>query len=274
MTLETGWRTDAPVADSILRAFLHNQAEVGDLVAAAVGGRQARVPGLALAATGGPVVYTNQAILFRPVLTTDDPLLAEVDRFFAGSPSAMLLSAWPTPDLSARGWHLIGHPMFVVRAPGPHESTAPDGLRIATVRTPDELALAQRVAIEGYPLPEAAALPPHGLFGANLLGGPIRIRVAFIDGEPAGVGSGHVGHGVANLCLAATLPNARRRGAWKSLVWARVDDAPDLPAVAFTSDDSRPGFIGLGFLPITRFTLWLVPGQPSVASTAAAAADS
>jgi hypothetical protein len=260
MTLETGWRDDAPIADSILRAFLHNQADVGDLVAAAVGGRGARVPGLALADTGGPVVYTNQAILFRPVLTADDPLLAEVDGFFAGSPSAMLLSAWPTPDLSVRGWQLIGHPMFVVRAPGPHEVGPPDGPSIVPTHTADQLALAERVVIDGYPLPEAAGLPRHALFGVDLLNGPIRIRVAFVDGAPAGVASGHVGHGVDNLCLAATLPIARRRGAWKSLVWARVDDAPELPAVAFTSDDSRPGFIRLGFLPITRFTLWLVPG--------------
>jgi len=259
MTLETGWRTDAPIADSIVRAFLHNQADVGDLVADAVGGRRARVPGLALADTGGPVVYTNQAVLFRPVLTVDDPLLDETDRFFTGS--AMLLSAWPTPDLASRGWQPIGHPMFVVRAPGPHESQLPDGVRIARVHTAEDLALSERVVIEGYPLPEAAGLPPNALFGPDLLDGPIRIRLAYVDGEPAGVGSGHVGHGVDNLCLAATTPNARRRGAWKSLVWARVDDAPELPAVAFTSDDSRPGFIALGFLPITRFTLWLIPAS-------------
>ena len=33
-------------------------------------------------------------------------------------------------------------------------------------------------------------------------------------------------------------------------------DAPDLPAVAFTSDYSRPGFERMGFLVIMRFTLW------------------
>jgi hypothetical protein len=33
---------------------------------------------------------------------------------------------------------------------------------------------------------------------------------------------------------------------------------PDLPAVAFTSDYSRPGFLRMGFLPITVFTLWAV----------------
>jgi len=262
MTLQSGWFDDATGADSVLRAFLHNQADVGDLVAGAVGGRHLRLPGLALADTGGPVVYTNQAVLFRPVLAADDPALDEVERFFAGPCPAMLLSAWPTPDLSVRGWTLIGHPMFVVRAPVPHEVTPTDGVTVVPVHTADELARAERVVIDGYPLPEAAWLPPHALFGLGLLGSPIRVRVAFVDGQPAAIASGHVGNGVANLCLAATLPLARRRGAWRSLVWARVDDAPHLPAVAFTSDDSRPGFVRLGFLPITRFTLWLVPGRP------------
>lgn len=60
-----------------------------------------------------------------------------------------------------------------------------------------------------------------------------------------------------NLCLGATLPAARRRGVWEALVWARVGDAPDLPAVAYTSDDSRPDFLRMGSLPLARFTLWV-----------------
>jgi hypothetical protein len=36
-------------------------------------------------------------------------------------------------------------------------------------------------------------------------------------------------------------------------------DAADLPAVAYTSDFSRPGFERLGYLPITRLTLWWRP---------------
>jgi hypothetical protein len=45
---------------------------------------------------------------------------------------------------------------------------------------------------------------------------------------------------------------------WRTLVTARCADTPGLPAVAFTSDYSRPGFLRMGFLPITRFTLWAV----------------
>jgi len=38
-----------------------------------------------------------------------------------------------------------------------------------------------------------------------------------------------------------------------------VNEAPDQPAVAFTSDDSRPGFVKMGFLPAFRFTLLVRP---------------
>jgi hypothetical protein len=36
-------------------------------------------------------------------------------------------------------------------------------------------------------------------------------------------------------------------------------EGPDLHAVAFTSDDSRPGFVKHGFLPVMRFTLLVRP---------------
>ena len=35
-------------------------------------------------------------------------------------------------------------------------------------------------------------------------------------------------------------------------MWARVGDAPSLPAVAYTSDYSRPGFERMGFVPTIR----------------------
>ena len=94
--------------------------------------------------------------------------------------------------------------------------------------------------------------------GPALLGSAVRNWIGYLDGNPIAVAASHAAHGVVNLCLgrdpvgrAATRRMAHaRRGA------ARQD--PDLPAVAFTSDHSRPGFLRMGFLPITRFTLWAV----------------
>ena len=56
------------------------------------------------------------------------------------------------------------------------------------------------------------------------------------------------------------IAQARRRGVWEALVWARVAEGPSLPAVAYTSDYSRPGFERMGFVPTIRFTLWVANG--------------
>jgi hypothetical protein len=257
--LETGWLADTPVDDTLLRQFLHNQGEVNAIVAEALGGRVDvdRAAGVFLADAECPVPYMNQALLTRPLANADDGLLDSVESFFAPSRFPVtLLSIWPTPDLTGRGWWLVGHPAFVARGPAPIEHHQPSDVVVRRATTPDELAAAERVVIEGYPIDEAAGSAPGSLFTPGLPDRGVVVRLGLLDGEPVAVGNAHVGHGVVNLCLGATLPAARRRGVWQSLVWARVADAPDRPAVAFTSDDSRPGFIRMGFMPITRFTMW------------------
>jgi hypothetical protein len=176
----------------------------------------------------------------------------------AGAPAWVLLSAWPTPALQHRGWDLVGHPAFVVRTPGaslrpPGERPIHVELRRAT--TAHDLAAAERIFVDGYPIAEGAGRPGATLPDA-LTSSAVSVRIAAVDGADVAVGMGHVGHGCVNLCGAATLTAARRTGAWGALVRARVDDAPDQPAVAFTSDYSRPGFEHLGFVSMLRFTMW------------------
>jgi hypothetical protein len=134
--------------------------------------------------------------------------------------------------------------------------TAADNVIVQRATTTDDLVDAERVAVEGYPLDEARGLPPLSLFPAELLDTAVTLRLGRLDGQAVGAGACHVAHGVVNLCFAATLPQARRRGVWEALVWDRVNDGPSLPAVAYTSDYSRPGFERMGFVPIIRFTLW------------------
>jgi len=254
--LETGWLADTPVGDTILRRFAFNQADLNERFAVGAGGRSERSGELSLADSGGPIAFFNQAIPLRPLTGVDDPLLDAAERFYSSaSHPATLLSLWPTPDLSARGWGLGGHPAFVARPPGPHAASRPE-VDVRLVETAADLQVVEEVAVDGYPLEEGRSLLPGGLLPPGLLDTGIRYRVAYLDGRPVAAASNHAGHGVVNLCFAATLPEARRHGAWSALLWARVDDHPDLPAVAFTSDYSRPGFERLGFLVVTRFTLW------------------
>lgn len=147
-----------------------------------------------------------------------------------------------SPHLAARGWQLMGHPTFVVRAPQPQPLQSAPGVRVTSVETTSQLALAERLAIEGYPLPDTADAPVGSAYPPGTLGTSLRQWVAELDGTPVGVGAAHAAHGVWNLCLAATLPEARRRGVWEALARTRLAEHPELPAAAFTSDFSRAGF--------------------------------
>jgi hypothetical protein len=259
--LESGWLSDTPVDDSILRRFLFNQADVNDTIARAIAGRVDRTSAVALSDSGLPVPYLNQATLFRPLRGDDDEVLDEVAAFYRNGSPALLLSAWPTPDLSRRGWMLVGHPMFVVRGATPvssYDELPKPGVSVRLARSAQDLALMERLLVDGYPIPELADLPPNRALGAALIGGPVAHRVGYLAGAPVATGASLAAHGVVNLCLASTLPAARRQGVWQAMVNARCADAPNLPAVAFTSDYSRPGFVRMGFLPIQRFTLWVV----------------
>lgn len=247
--LETGWLPDTPVDDSLLRRFLFNEAELKVLWAEAAGGRAEQRDDLVLADTGGQIPYFNQAVLLSPLDGVDDERLDAATAYFgaAGRPWT-LLSAWPTPDLSTRGWVLEGHPMLVARGPW-GDLTRPGDAEMVRELAASEVGEYERVLVEGYPM-------PGGEVPAGIVDRGVRVRVATIHGEVVAGAAGYVAHGVVNLCGAATLPSARRTGAWGALVRTRMADAPDLPAVAYTSDHSRPGFVHMGFLPVMRFTMW------------------
>ncbi len=259
--LETGCLPTTPVEDNLLRQFAHSQAVVNEITATAAGGSTHRGDDVFLADTGGPIPYLNQAILSRPLTGPDDPVLGTVESFFADAFSACrsvtLLSLWPTPDLSPNGWSLVGHPAMVLRSPGPVTHELAPGVETRLANSAEELALAERIAIDGYPFEDAKGLPTGSLFPPALAHTDLAVRLGLLKGEPVAIGNVVVVHGLVNLCLGATLPAARRRGVWEALVWARVNEASHLPAIAYTSDYSRPGFLRMGFLPITRFTLWM-----------------
>jgi hypothetical protein len=256
--IEDGWLPDTPIDDTILRQFVHNQAEANELTARVLHGRAAHTVGVFLADSGTPVPYLNQAILRRPLVSPGDDVLDEVEGFFAGVDRPVtLLSMWPTPNLATVGWHLVGHPVLVVRSPGPVQEEQSAGVGVRLAGSDADFAAAERIVVEGYPIPEAAGLPTGSLFPPEFRDSGLTIRLGTLDGEPVAIGNSHVGADVVNLCLGATLPGARRQGVWEALVWARVGEAPQLPAVAYTSDFSRPGFLRMGFLPVIRFTLWV-----------------
>ena len=259
--LTSGWGAREPIDDSVLRRFVFNQAEVVRALACGPSARHSVDDDVVMVDSSGPVAYSNMAVLLRPVTSADDPVLERIADFYAPATdrAALLLSVWPLPDLSARGLHLAGHPMFVVRAPGPVDTRVRDRVEVRDVTTADGLRELEHIAIEGYPIAEAKGSAAGTVFPDEVLATPLTLRIGLVDGVAVSGAAALDAHGVVNLCFAATLAAGRRRGVWSALVWARVNQAPDQPAVAFTSDDSRPGFVKMGFLPVTRFTLLVRP---------------
>src|SRR3954470_5965344 len=145
----TGWGAHEPIDDSVLRRFVFNQADVLRAMAGGPSGRAASDDDIVMVDSGGPVAYNNMAVLLRPVTSANDPVLDRVAEFYADARDrvSLLLSVWPLPDLSERGFVLGGHPMFVVRAPGPLPTGTRAGVEVHDVTTVDDLHTLERVAI-------------------------------------------------------------------------------------------------------------------------------
>jgi hypothetical protein len=116
------------------------------------------------------------------------------------------------------------------------------------------------VAVDGFPYRELQPYRPGALLDEGVLDdGRLRLWVGYEQDRPVCIGSLLVEAGVASFSLGVTLPAARRRGYWAAMAGVRLAHEPALPAVGVFSDMSRPSAEALGFVPITRFTLWHRP---------------
>ena len=70
------------------------------------------------------------------------------------------------------------------------------------------------------------------------------------------VAAAFVEHGIVDVLLVATRPEARRKGYGEALTWRAVSSEPGMPSLLLSSDLGRPVYDRMGFLPLFRFTLW------------------
>lgn len=263
--LTTGWEPEADLdpGDTVLRRFVLHVAAHFASAARLSGGRVDRTDAVALADVGRPSGFYNAAVLLRPPDPDGwDRALDTVEAFYGagGTGEVLLFSPWPTPDLRARGWQLEGHPPLLVRQPSGPVPPPAAGVDVVAVHDTATLDDWGRVVVEGYPLRELQPYRPGTLLGAGVLDDPRwRLWVAYDRGAPVSVGTLFTSHGFAQFALGVTLPAARGRGIWYGLVRERLLAASDVLTGSLFSDDSRPGVEKLGFLPITRFTLWHRP---------------
>jgi hypothetical protein len=260
--LTDGWEPDAPEDDTLLRRAVLVHASWPVAVARALGAPHRRTDAWAGALVGSTGELANPVVLTRPLAADDaGALVAEVGALVPPESAYFLLSAWLAPDLTAHGLVLIGHPPLMVRFPAPDDrrpDRAPDGVEVVEVTDADGLATAERVLVEGYPMP---GTEPGSILRPGLLDGTTRVWIGLVDGEPASVACAHTAHGATLVEYVAALPAARGRGAGAAATWAATLADPALPAVLVASDAGRPTYERLGYVAIERWSAWLRPGR-------------
>jgi GNAT superfamily N-acetyltransferase len=248
--LTTGWEPDLAVDDTLLRQAVLVHASWPVEVARGAGRPWRSEPQWAGGWIGDRGALTNPVVLVQPLTR---------GALFRPQVPYLLISAWPTPDLRPYGLVLLGHPPLMVRFPGPRPGTVAPEVEVREVQDAVGLALAERVLVEGYPMPELEPLKPGDLLGPTLLQPATRVWLAWLEGTPVAVSAAHRHAGVTLVEYVATLPSARGRGAGAAVTWAATLADPAAPAVLIASDDGRPVYERMGYIAVERWTVWLHP---------------
>lgn len=248
----TGWETDLPVGDTLLRRFVFAHSDRLARTAQACGGRTESSAGAVFADPASSFPFDNAVVLLRPPTAVDlATLTAQARTFFPADRPWVLLSVWPTPDLSALGLRLVGHPPLMFRPPNPWPAPPPE-LDIIEVHDAVGEATFSRTLTAAYPVSPVSGASP------DRHGAELRLFIGQVNGETVATASAAVTYGLVEIDRVATLLNARRRGYGAALTAAAGALAPDLPAVLLASDAGRPVYQRLGFLELLRATMWEV----------------
>jgi ribosomal protein S18 acetylase RimI-like enzyme len=261
--LETGWLPSTPIGDTYLRRFLLNWQGMCAATAVSLGGISDAIPGAHLADAQRPAPFANCATLTQPLAAeTAEATLSEIAAFYelddpTRDSEVLLSSAWPTGDLRPFGWSLMGHPPLLLLPSGATPPPSPPELRVEEVTDLQGLLAWERVAIGGFPLENLAGAPAGSLVAASWLSDPRRrMWVGWVEDAPVCASSVWIEHGINDVTLVATMPEARRRGYGEALTWRAALADPSLQAMLFSSDEGRPVYERMGLLPLLRLTLW------------------
>jgi hypothetical protein len=258
--LETGWNHTTPDGDNLVL-------DTGRTMVAAyyelARSRPARVErrdhlGLQMTDSGSRSPFGNQAHLLRPLAGPDEAgeLATELAAFYNqvdGGPYLMF-SSWHTGDLRSHGLTLAGHPPLMV-CPDVAAAAAPPGVVVRRVANRAQLDDFERTLVEAYPAHELSPWAPSCFFSPEVLETGWRLYVAYDDERPVATAAGWTGERLTLVEMVATRPQCRGRGVGAAVTAAAA--AGDRPAVLLASDDGRPVYTRLGFVPVMRFTLWV-----------------
>lgn len=255
--LTAGWEPDVAADDSIVRNYLLTLSDRLITMARLTEGRVDRGDDALLADLGSSYVFDNIAIGLGPWSDASyRGIVRRAEAFFGPGRAFTVMALSSSVDLGPLGLRLVGHPPLMWRPPGGTGPVAPPGLDIRPVRTATELADFEQTLVAAYPLPSGGSITDQ-----RLLDGGLSAWVGYVDGMPVATAGSHTAHGLTEVEWVSTLPTHRGRGLGALLTWAATTVEPDLPAALLATDDGRPVYRRLGYVPVIRLTMWLRPGE-------------
>jgi GNAT superfamily N-acetyltransferase len=255
--LTHGWEPDLDASDSLLRRYVIATADRGEAMARAIGGRARRTEVYSAADPASPVMFDNAVVVLQPSTYVDlQSALAEALAWYPPERHIVVLSPFPTPDLSPIGLSLMGHPPLMYRPAGGDAPALPDRLTISEVANESDLAEFVQTLVDAYPMPGGDS---SGIADLRVLDASIRLFIGRVDGATVATSGARIGHGVNDVEWVSTRPEHRRRGIGEALTWAATLVDPDLPAVLIASDDGQGVYESMGFVRLLRLTMWHRP---------------
>jgi hypothetical protein len=262
-TLDTGCLAGTPAGDNLLLDYARGEADCFAAIARAGGGRVHRIDdlGVRIADLALPTPFGNVVHLTRPIAAAETAALATaLHDDFAAAPEGgpfLVFSPWPLDGLGAHGFHPVGHPPLMLRAPSvPRRDTNP-ALRIVAVENAAQLEDFERTLVEAYPAPELQPFAGPRLLLPPVLDTDWRFFAGY-DGDRC------VATAAAWLCDSVTIveqvsvrDECRGKGYGTAITAAATHVAPGRTAMLIASDLGRPIYDALGYLPLLRYTLYV-----------------
>jgi Acetyltransferase (GNAT) domain len=256
--LTDGWEAGLAPADSLIRQAVLVHCSFAVNAARRIGRPWLEDDDVAAGYTIERGQLGNWVVLKRP--SVDHAAVVDrLSRLFAPSAPYLMVSAWPSPDLRPLGLGLVGHPPLMLRPPGPPLDQRWTACTLRWVVGGQGVVDAERVLVEGYPLPELQPLQPGSALDSRLLADDTRLVVAYDGDEPVATAAAHSACGVTLVENVATLPAARGKGAGTAVTAAATTAFAGQPAVLIASDAGQPIYQRLGYLRVERWTAWLRP---------------
>ena len=256
--LTTGWERDLDPADSLVRQGVDAHVSWARALTTAARGRFVEADAFCAGSGGGASALLNWAIVTRPPDRWDAVAEAIVEAYGPDA-SAVVVSPFPTPDLSPYGLGLVGHPPFMLRPTTTVTEPPRTTLEVREALDRDALIAAERVLVEGYPMPDMADLPPGDFYRPDVVDGTTRVFVGYAEGAAVATAAAHSAAGLTVVENVAVLASARGRGAGAALTWGATTAWPEQPAVLIASDAGQPVYERLGYLRVVRWTCWVKP---------------